>query len=66
MSIVQRLSLTAAVLAVVASAALRRPRPAEAKNRSIYNTQQNWHLVDRNQDGADQQEGMEICRKTRL
>lgn len=52
MSIVQRLSLTAAVLAVVAGAAIATAGPAEAKSRSIYNAQQNWHLVDRNQDGA--------------
>jgi hypothetical protein len=52
MSIVQRISLTAAVLAVVASAALATSAPAEAKNRSIYNDKQNWRLVDQNHDGV--------------
>lgn len=52
MLIVQRFSLTAAVLAVVAGAAMATAAPAEARNHSIYNNQQNWRLVDQNQDGV--------------
>jgi hypothetical protein len=51
MSILTRLRLTAAVLAVAASAAVMTAAPAAAKYHPIYNAQQGWRQVDRNGDG---------------